>query len=721
MTIPANANGECVITATSNDLAKASDQISVSVRDYSPRLAETVLSMNTALKQGVTVGLVESYGRGIDSVRVLEETSLFEAVYEDNLLTIKPKETAGTIKKGTYSLTLAVEDEDGKIYDDYRITLKASESLPSVSVKQAEKINLFYTDSTANLSISAPGKTIEGVELTLTDDFYVTYSEGAATLHYAKSPQTTKLDTKATLEIWLDGYRVPVTKTITISTTTSAPKLRLSSTASTINTALGDKSVRIQVLDSSGEALDNADISTSASFATPSVDGNTLTLTLNGTSGGTASIYVTRDNWSQSVKLTHKVSVSTKLPTVKLASTALKLDRYFTYKTAQTTVSLSQSNLALENVTVEPAARKSSSTAKKIGWTYDKDAQCLTASFNNTDDIKAGTYSFTYRGTLSDGTSVTGGTLKITVGGSLPKVKLSATTVKLNSSLDEKESVLIRPTISGGTGYTLVDMKVTESTDWLRFTDDALQVKLTGTPSSKKYTFHVSPVFQIDGTDTQVTLAAQTLTVQVYSGTPKVSSLSAKGKLDTLNPASAITYTPKLTNCLGTVTAVYLDEAYSTQFDATVVNGRIQLTLKEGVQYATNVTYKVRFRLTVCGKELLSPVVSVKVTQSSVKLTASPTSLTLFQSQTAPLAGKLTMSAGQAGAISVNSRSSSELKAAIKRLAYDNTTQKLTLFFGNKGLLKAGKSYTLYLDVTPVNNAQNLKPTQIKLTVKVSK
>ena len=37
------------------------------------------------------------------------------------------------------------------------------------------------------------------------------------------------------------------------------------------------------------------------------------------------------------------------------------------------------------------------------------------------------------------------------------------------------------------------------------------------------------------------------------------------------------------------------------------------------------------------------------------------------------------------------------------------------------GALKAGKSYTLYLDVTPENNASNVKPSQVKLTVKVMK
>ena len=39
----------------------------------------------------------------------------------------------------------------------------------------------------------------------------------------------------------------------------------------------------------------------------------------------------------------------------------------------------------------------------------------------------------------------------------------------------------------------------------------------------------------------------------------------------------------------------------------------------------------------------------------------------------------------------------------------------------NMGLLKAGSSYTLYLDVTPTAQATNLNSPQLKLTVKVLK
>ena len=39
----------------------------------------------------------------------------------------------------------------------------------------------------------------------------------------------------------------------------------------------------------------------------------------------------------------------------------------------------------------------------------------------------------------------------------------------------------------------------------------------------------------------------------------------------------------------------------------------------------------------------------------------------------------------------------------------------------NPGALKVGKSYAVYLNVTPEGNAVNAKPTQVKLTVRVVK
>lgn len=393
-------------------------------------------------------------------------------------------------------------------------------------------------------------------------------------------------------------------------------------------------------------------------------------------------------------------------------------------------MTLSQGNLTLENMTLISTS-KAAAEAEKLEVTY-ADGFVHAKIKDPGNAPKAGTYTYSYKGNLTDGTPVSGGTLKITVSADLPKVKLSATSVKLNQYLAGAEHAEITPIITGGTGYTLVGFAGLDA-NRLSFSGGRLSVHLTGAEKAgSRYTFQLKPIFRLNGTGQEVTLpTALTLTVQVYRSENLGVSLSAKGKLDTLNPDSAIDYTvTRLTNCAGSVEGVALTgqdaDRFRAELDNTGTKPVIRLTKKDGAAYATNVTYQVRFRLTFCGKTVLSPVMRIKVSQSTVKLTAAPATLTLFQSQSAPLTGKLTLTA-PAGAeiapIALSDRTSAELKAALDMddFAISGNTAALSLRIKNSGLLKAGKSYYLYLDVTPRGNAENCKPTQAKLTVKVLK
>lgn len=62
----------------------------------------------------------------------------------------------------------------------------------------------------------------------------------------------------------------------------------------------------------------------------------------------------------------------------------------------------------------------------------------------------------------------------------------------------------------------------------------------------------------------------------------------------------------------------------------------VLLRLLPGESYATNKIYKVQFRFAVCGREVLSSVLSVKVTQTALKVTA-PKTAVYYLSQSGPL------------------------------------------------------------------------------------
>ena len=216
-----------------------------------------------------------------------------------------------------------------------------------------------------------------------------------------------------------------------------------------------------------------------------------------------------------------------------------------------------------------------------------------------------------------------------------------------------------------------------------------------------------------------------TLKVQTINTSKLTVSLSAKGKLNTVDPDSAIAYTvTKVSNCLGTVESVDLagqdGELFQADLDTSGVKPIVLLRLLPGESYATNKTYKVQFRFTVCGKEVLSSILSVKVTQTALKVTA-PKTAVYYLSQSGPLRCSLKANL-PLESVALSARTAKEFQQALGgqenlRLIGNRVEFKLT----NPGALTAGKSYSVQLELTPENAAENTKPTTIKLTVKVMK
>ena len=154
--------------------------------------------------------------------------------------------------------------------------------------------------------------------------------------------------------------------------------------------------------------------------------------------------------------------------------------------------------------------------------------------------------------------------------------------------------------------------------------------------------------------------------------------------------------------------------------DTSGVKPIVLLRLLPGKSYATNKTYKVRFRFAVCGREVLSSVLSVKVAQTALKVTA-PKTAVYYLSQSGPLRCSLKANL-PLESVALSARTAKEFQQALGgqenlRLTGNRVEFKLT----NPGALTAGKSYSVQLEFTPENAAENTKPTTIKLTVKVMK
>ena len=706
-------SGTTVITAAATDGSEVTAQVTLNVTapDYAPRLGASTLTLNSVSCAGVSVDLVESYGNQILSVSVDDER--FDAEYADSLLTLTSREA---VARGTYRMTLEAVCDDGRTYS-YPITVRVIQTLPRLTVRQSQRFNLFYRDSQAALTIT--GGEVESAELIGNSDFVLENEDGEWVIRYADPENApAKPSTRATLSVSFAGYNIPVTRALTIGTVNTAPKLKRNPTSSTLNTALNsDWSVETVLSGADGESL-------YAYTDTPGVDvalsGNVLTLTLTEAKNVSANVYVQDDNWTKPVKLTHRVTVTNRLPTLRAAAGTLKLNSWFPSETASTGMILSQGNVSLTDVELTPAAREGTAAraeSDKLNVYYDADSGEIVAEIADSG-IKNGTYSFACTGILESGTEISGGTVRVTVSNTLPRARLSAAMVRLNRQLAGEESIAVKVTLTGGDGYAIEGFE--ELPDCLDYADGIL----TATIPNADFTggsYVLNAIVSRNG-ETATLPAGVILRVQVYDRAPSF-RLTAKGKLDVLNPASEIVYTPRLTNAQGTVTDIRLKGADAELFTAEVVDGVVHLTMAKGCTYSTRTTYKVIPVLTFCGQEVTGSTLSIRVTQSTVKL-AKLSNRTVYQSQTAPLVQVLSITSpatAEFGEITLNSRSTAALRNAVEATGGIEVSGGVVRFPAKAfASLKPGR-YTVILDVTPENAAADAKPIQTRFTLTVQK
>ncbi len=716
-------SGRAVITAQAMDGGKkeASVTLNVTYRDRTPRLVSTTVSLNGASTRGAELELAENYGNMIQKVSLNDDR--FTANYENGAMTIAP---AQFVSKGTYPVTLTVECGNRKSYD-YDLTVKVTVALPKLTVKQDGKVNLFYKDCSAMLVIS--GGEIESVEPRLNEDFNLFWSEGNRCLiDYSTAGMTAdKPNTKATLSVTFAGYNTPVTKTINIATENKAPKLTLNPTASVVNTNWGGTALYARA-----QLPEDYDYTSSVKITwdeNPNVEKvelskNTVTIALKeGAKSTTVNLHIQDVSWRRPVKLTHKITVTDKAPTLKLSCTKLTLNRVFPWMQAKADVTLNQGNLnGVRKMYFDPIP-----DGLRIEYNEYTDTIIVKSKDGETMPPK-GKYIVTYRAQVVtwDVFELTG-KLTINVEEKIPTVKLSSSTVKLNKRLAGKETATVKVSVSDPEHYHLQYFaSLPEGASYDSSTGE-LTVTLTESTMNGG-TFQLNGLkLWMDGLAPSAELDKPlTLKIQTYDKAPTF-RLSAKGKLDVLNPDSEIVYTPKLTNCLGAPAAVELTGDNADLFHVSLdPKGKIHLTLaKSGENYSTKTTYKVTPVLTACGQKITGVVLSVKVTQSAFKLAKLP-NRTVFTTQSTNLTQKFTV-ASPAGAkmagVTLNAKTTAALREAVRTaggIRFDTQSGMITVPSGAFTNLKPGK-YTLILDVKPENAASDAKPIQAQFTLTVRK
>ena len=721
-------SGRAVITAQAMDGGKkeASVTLNVTYRDRTPRLVSSTVSLNGASTQGAELELAENYGNMIQKVSLNDDR--FTANYENGAMTIAP---AQFVSKGTYPVTLTVECENRKTYD-YDLTVKVTVALPKLTVKQNGKFNLFYNsyDWYSSAALIITGGQVEDVELD-SEDFklvkYDEYDDSCYRLNYKHADVSEKPNTKATLSVLFAGYNTPVTKTITIATENKAPKLTLNPTASVVNTNWGGTALYARA-----QLPEDYDYTSSVKITwdeNPNVEKvelskNTVRIALKeGAKSTTVNLHIQDVSWRRPVKLTHKITVTSKAPTLKLSCTKLTLNRVFPWMQAKADVTLNQGNLnGVRKMYFDPIP-----DGLRIEYNEYTDTIIVKSKDGETMPPK-GKYIVTYRAQVVtwDVFELTG-KLTINVEEKIPAVKLSSSTVKLNKRLAGKETATVKVSVSDPEQYRL--QYFASRPEGVNYDSRTGELTVTLTESTMNGgTFQLNGMkLWMDGLAPSAELDKPlTLKIQTYDKAPTF-KLSAKGKLDVLDPDSEIVYTPKLTNCLGAPGAVELTGDNADLFHVSLDSkGKIHLTLaKSGENYSTKTTYKVTPVLTACGQKITGAALSVKVTQGAFKLAKLP-SRTVFTTQSTNLTQKLTV-ASPAGAkmagVTLNAKTTAALREAVRTaggIRFDTQSGMITVPSGAFSNLKPGK-YTLILDVKPENAASDAKPIQAQFTLTVRK
>lgn len=631
--------GTAKITLTANDALKTTREILLTVKDAKPSMEVSTLTINKLQSLEESFMIHPSKDYPVTEIKLegkdAEKFDLEVVKDTDNNPTgecvLKAKAETG--KSNGYKLTV-IATAKGQEYS-FPLTVKVTEVKAKVSVKQSGKINLFYTDSEAELMFTTAEK-IKEVNLTGCE-YKVDFNSETGT--WIVKPKADVKDTKAdkagVLEITLEGWREPLKVNYTVGVEKKAPKLALTSKSGVLYPAFEIDSAQTSVL-MEGKAFD---LTGQVSVVVTDKKGNAIsgygyeceTDTENDMITCTAKdakevknasvlIKIKDENWNDSVTLSYALTVKTSKPAVKLSKSTVQLnvnEEVFDFDMVSTQVMWKDATeFAPKDIIVEPA------------------------------DTKA-------KGAVNSG-------LEVNVNGDQIVAKLGSRTVA-------KGTYKFKVSVKASEAYTAVT---------------TLNVKVVDTVAKKSI------------------------------------GLSTKGSIDVLNrKGSYVTVTPKLSTINGTITGATLDGRNAGLFEAKLVDGIIQIRLKEDVSVITNYSYGVKLNLTIENENGVTMTVVMDETklslkQGSVKLAVSPTAGVLYSNADSKVVIDI-----QAILKGADDPKIAKIELLNYRDAFEYNDGKLTM--KANGEAAKGKSYTLQFEVTLKDKADNVKPMILKYKVTV--
>lgn len=392
LTIPKGVDGLAKIVATAKDELGYSAQLSVRVKDYTPRVTTQKITINenyTYSKQIAQVVLpYNDESEDFVSSVYLAKTNTpgaANSVAGFNLWASKinsndahkwkvllSADKANVTKKGNLKYYLAIRTRayDGVVYVPVQFTLEAGE--PPVTVKQTRKVNVFYTDTAhktsydrmtmgyvdvnATMPISSvrwEAQSAGNTEFVIKDWDYTSSKNGKYTKKFYIQQNSPVLDSrkkpsdgavKGTLYVKLSGYKEEIAKPLTIQTVYQKPKLKVADYK--VCPALGETSTGQRIYTNAAK-IDNWMYRTSSTVwrdygeivcADKEVEvtgvKDLVTLKYTGTKDKKTQLTLYSDYWYE--PLTVPVKIKVVKSTVKLSPAAVTLNAAYPSETTRT-------------------------------------------------------------------------------------------------------------------------------------------------------------------------------------------------------------------------------------------------------------------------------------------------------------------------------------------------------------------------------------------------
>ena len=654
------------ITVTAKDSGAYTKEITLNVKDYSPVVPETKITLNQYLIDGTTIPFYIQNGNGVKEAALyarekngeLSVVSGITLTYEKNSsvnaaggilhLTTDQELTKNVVYK---DLVLKLTTDNDKVYD-YRLTVTIDTKKPTVKLTQQSKLNLFFKNSYVilNLKSEVPVDTLSDItavadgQATLREAYYekgdhASYQVTGLTADNVN--EFKKNGVNRVFKVTFEGYKASATQEIKLklATETKAPQYALSEVKFAENMSLSANIVyaktKVPVYENELQGCTFTIVKPTEGL-TAKFAGNTLNLTYNGTKSLNYEVQVTNAEWLQPLTLKGKLT-AVKQAEVVTAQKEILLNTLLdnqSYDMTGCDVSLAGNDMNISSIrfTAKNAAAAALINSGALTLTFDESSQRVYAGLNKgyADKVKAGSYAF-----------------------------------------------IMKSTVASGSGTVSVK-------------DAVLNIKI------------------VDGNKAK----------------PKL-TLSGKGSINLLDRGNTqIIYTAKIANMTGRITDVKLSGANATYFDAFVYgNGQFCIYANSGAPISAKQTYKLKVEVTLDnGYEGLSTEIKIKPVLKYPKLTASVKKATLYKTVGEEILFKVDMTPSYMTYIEdIELAEDKNGSRDYFYLNYNDSDDTCSIGITEAGVknLVSGKTYNLTVNVHFHNDAPDVKPQTVKIAVTV--